>query len=548
MEDGTRKSGDLWSGVALAALGLYIIIQAGQWEYLGPEGPGAGFFPLWYGVAILALSVLLVVSHLKRGSARGDATDWSKLGRALSTWFALAVSVALFKPLGFVISFALLTYFIVAALYRRPLASAALAAAASAGGVYVLCDRPLGVPRPGGGLGLSPCESARASFVAGRVGVLGLMLVAPPIARFALSFSSPEYFALMSLGLALVVLLAGRSIVKALLAALVGLWIASVGTDLFSGTSRFTFGQMELLSGIDFVVVAIGVFALAEVLANMEAREETQLLPVPKGLRNLLPTMQDLKDCRFAFVNGSVVGFLIGVLPGAGSTIASFICYGLEKAVSRRRERFGTGVVEGVAAPEGANNSETGGALVPLLTLGIPGSGTTAVLLAALVLWGFKPGPLFIPENPALFWGLVASMYIGNVMLLILNLPLVPLFAQVLRMPVYVLYPLILGVSMVGVYSVSGSLFDLLLLMVFGLLGYLMRKLDYPAAPLILGLALGAGMERALRQSLMMSEGKLAILVARPISAVMLSLAVLVLLIPMFGKLNAWRLRALEQD
>src|SRR6202008_2703184 len=277
-----------------------------------------------------------------------------------------------------------------------------------------------------------------------------------------------------------------------------------------------------------------------------EASTPAEPLPIPKGLRNLLPTLQDLKDCRFAFAQGSVLGFLIGVLPGAGSTIASFISYGVEKAVSRRPEEFGKGAVEGVAAPEGANNSETGGALVPLLTLGIPGSGTTAILLAALVLWGFKPGPLFIPEPPDLFWGLVASMYIGNVMLLILNLPLVPLFAQVLRMPVYVLYPLILGVSLVGVYSASGSLFDLGLLMVFGLLGYLMRKLDYPAAPLILGLALGSGMERALRQSLMMSQGELSILVSRPISAVMLSLALLILLIPLFGKFNAWRLRALE--
>jgi len=396
--------------------------------------------------------------------------------------------------------------------------------------------------RAGAALGIA----AIASFIAGTVGVLGLMLVAPPLARIALSFSSPEYFALMALGLAMVVLLAGRSMLKALLAMLAGLWIAGIGTDPFSTTSRFTFGRMELLSGVDFVVVAIGVFAIGEVLANMEARQETRLLPVPRGLRNLLPTVQDLKDCRFAFANGSVVGFLIGVLPGAGSTIASFISYGLEKAVSRRRERFGTGVVEGVAAPEGANNSETGGALVPLLTLGIPGSGTTAVLLAALVLWGFKPGPLFIPENPALFWGLVASMYIGNVMLLILNLPLVPVFAQVLRAPVVVLYPVILGISMVGVYSASGSLFDVALLAAFGLLGYVMRKLDYPAAPLVLGLVLGGAMERALRQSLMMSEGSLSILVARPISALMLSLALLILLIPFFAKVNAWRLRALD--
>src|SRR5918994_1882445 len=396
--------------------------------------------------------------------------------------------------------------------------------------------------RAGAALGIA----AIASFIAGTVGVLGLMLIAPPLARMALAFSSPEYFALMALGLAMVVLLAGESMVKAVLAMLVGLWLAGIGTDLFSQTSRFTFGQMELLSGIDFVVVAIGIFAIGEVLANMGRQEAGQMLQVPKGLRNLLPTVQDLKDSRFAFANGSLVGFFIGVLPGAGSTIASFISYGLEKAVSRRPEQFGHGVVEGVAAPEGANNAETGGALIPMLTLGIPGSSTTAVLLAALVLWGFKPGPLFIPENPALFWGLVASMYLGNAMLLILNLPLVPLFAQVLRAPTYVLYPLILGISVVGVYSTSGSLFDVWLLAGFGLLGYIMRKLDYPSAPLILGLVLGGALERALRQSLMMSEGSLSILVSRPISAAMLSLAVLILLIPLFNKFNTWRLKALD--
>lgn len=398
--------------------------------------------------------------------------------------------------------------------------------------------------RAGAALGIA----AIASFIAGTVGVLGLMLVAPPLAKLALAFSSPEYFGLMALGLAMVSLLAGRSMIKALLAALVGLWLSSIGTDLFSATSRFTFGRMELLSGIDFVVVAIGVFAIGEVLVSMEDRDGGQLLPMPKGLRNLLPTLQDLKDCRFAFVNGSVVGFLVGILPGAGSTIASFLSYGIEKAVSRRNDEFGTGVIEGVAAPEGANNSETGGALVPLLTLGIPGSGTTAILLAALVLWGFKPGPLFIAENPTLFWGLVASMYIGNVMLLILNLPLVPLFAQVLRTPASILYPLVFGVSIVGVYSVSGSMFDLGLLLAFGLLGYAMRKLDYPAAPLILGVVLGAPMERALRQSLAMSDGHLAIIFERPISATMLVLALIILLVPVYGRINSARLKAQEQE
>jgi putative tricarboxylic transport membrane protein len=386
--------------------------------------------------------------------------------------------------------------------------------------------------RAGAALGIA----AIASFIAGTFGVVALMLVAPPLARFGLAFSAPEYFALMCFGLAMVVLLAGASLLKALLATLVGLWIASIGTDLFTAESRFTFGLMDLLDGVDFVVVAVGVFALGEVLANMETGEAAQTLPVPKGLRNLLPSGQELKACRFAFLNGSVIGFLIGVLPGAGSTIASFISYGIEKAASKHPERFGTGVPEGVAAPEGANNSETGGALVPMLTLGIPGSATTAILLAGLILWGLKPGPLMIQENPTLFWGLVASMYVGNVLLLVLNLPLVPLFAQILKAPVYVLNPLIFGVSVVGVYSASNSLFDVWLLAGFGLLGYLMRKLDYPGAPLILGLVLGDSMERAFRQSLMMSQGNLSILVSRPIAAVMLALAALVLLVPLLKK------------
>ena len=396
--------------------------------------------------------------------------------------------------------------------------------------------------RGGAALGIA----AIASFIAGTFGVIMLMLVAPPLAKFALAFSSPEYFALMCMGLAMVVLLAGKSMVKALLAMLVGLWIAGMGTDLFTAESRFTFGQAELLDGIDFVVVAIGVFALGEVLGNMETREGVAMLPVPKGLRNLLPNVEELKACRFAFLNGSVVGFIIGILPGAGSTVASFISYGIEKAVSKHPEKFGTGVPEGVAAPEGANNAETGGAMVPMLTLGIPGSGTTAILLAAFILWGLKPGPLMIQDNPELFWGLVASMYIGNVILLILNIPLIPLFAQILKLSQYVLYPIIFGISVVGVYSVSDSLFDLSLLTFFGLLGYCMRKLDYPQAPLILGLVLGDAMERALRQSLMMSQGDLSILVSRPLSAGMLVLTALVLAVPMFRKANAWRMKAID--
>jgi putative tricarboxylic transport membrane protein len=398
--------------------------------------------------------------------------------------------------------------------------------------------------RAGAALGIS----ALASFVAGTVGVLGLMMVAPPLARFALRFAPPEYFGLMVLGLAMVVFLAGESMIKALLALLVGLWLATIGTDLFTAESRFTFGQIKLLGGVDFIAATVGVFAIGEVLINLEARSSAEIFKLGKGLKNLLPTVRDLKDCRFAFLNGSVVGFLVGALPGAGATVASFLSYGLEKAFSRHPEKFGTGVIEGVAAPEGANNADAGGALVPLLTLGIPGGNTTAILLGGLILWGYKPGPLLIQEHPDLFWGLVASMYIGNVLLLVLNLPLVPLFAQILRLPYYVLYPLIIGISIVGVYSVNNSLFDVWLMGLFGLLGYAMRKLDFPAAALILGLVLGDSLERALRQSLMMSQGDISILISRPISGVLLFLAVVVLCLPALRAVRAWRGAAIERE
>ena len=396
--------------------------------------------------------------------------------------------------------------------------------------------------RAGAALGIA----AIASFIAGTIGVIALTLMAPPIAQFALTFSSPEYFALMALGLSLVVLLSGGSMLKGLLSLLIGLWLTSIGTDLFTAEARFIFGQTTLLGGIDFMVVAIGVFALSEVLASIERREETQVLPVPSGIMNLLPSWAELKACRFAFLNGSVVGFIVGVLPGAGSTIASFISYGLEKAVSKHPEKFGTGVPEGVAAPEGANNADSGGALVPLLTLGLPGGSSTAIMLSALVMWGVKPGPLMMVEHPDVFWGLVASMYIGNVMLLVLNLPLVPVFAQILRIPVFVLFPMILGIALVGAWSASGRVFDLALLAGFGLLGYLMVKLRYPTAPLILGFVLGDAMERALRQTMMMSQGDLTTFIERPVAAGMLAVAALVLLTPLLGYFNRWRTKALE--
>ena len=389
--------------------------------------------------------------------------------------------------------------------------------------------------RAGPALGIS----AIASFIAGTFGVVALMLAAPPLAQFALRFAPPEYCALMFLGMSMVAYLTGNSLLKGLLATAVGIWLGTIGTDLFSAQSRYTFGRPELLDGLDFIVVSIGLFSITEVMTNLESTAEPNFFAVPKGLKNLLPNMQDLKDCRFAFVNGSLVGFFIGMLPGAGATIASFVSYGIEKAFSRHPEKFGTGAIEGVAAPEGANNSDAGGALVPLLTLGIPGSNVGAMLLAALFLWGLRPGPLLIQEHPELFWGVVASMYVGNLMLLILNLPLVPLFAQLLRLPYYVLYPIIIGISIVGVYSVNQSLFDVWLMGIFGLLGYFMRKLDFPVAPLVLGMVLGTPWERALRQSLIMSQGSLTIFLNRPISLILLLLSILVIAIPVLQALRS---------
>jgi putative tricarboxylic transport membrane protein len=387
--------------------------------------------------------------------------------------------------------------------------------------------------RGGAALGIA----AISSFIAGTFGIVALTLLAPPIAEFALRFSSPEYFALMVLGLSLVVVLGGSSLLKALLSLLIGLWLTSIGTDLFTSQSRFTFGSSFLLGGIDFMIIAVGVFAIAGVLESIRAREENTPLPVPGRLRELLPSWAELKACRFAFFNGSAVGFIVGVLPGAGSAIASFIAYGVEKAVSRHPEKFGTGVPEGVAAPEGANNADSGGAMVPLLTLGIPGGGSTAILLSALVVWGVKPGPLMITESPEIFWGLIASLYIGNLVLLVMNLPLVPIFAQILRIPLYVLFPMILGLSLVGGFSVSDNPQNLMLLAGFGLLGYAMAQYGFPAAPLVLGFVLGDAMERAVRQSLTMSMGDPTILVERPLSAVMLALAALILLSPVIGRL-----------
>jgi putative tricarboxylic transport membrane protein len=383
--------------------------------------------------------------------------------------------------------------------------------------------------RAGPALGIA----AIASFIAGTLGLLGLVLLGPALTQVALSFGPPEYFALMIMGLATVAFLAGKSMIKALLMAGFGLLLSTVGFDIFTGKLRFTYGSSELMDGISFVTVATGLFAVGEVLANVgsEGRGKDPFR-VPSRPRDLFPSRQDMHDCRGSFVRGTVIGFVIGILPGAGSSVSSFISYALEKRFSRHPERFGRGAIEGVAGPEGANNADTAGAMVPMLSLGLPGSGGTAVLLGALILYGIQPGPMLFKEHPQLVWGLIASMYVGNVMLLILNLPLVPLFAALLKLPYRILYPLIIGFCVVGVYSIRQSQFDLWLLFAFGLLGYVFKRYDYPPAPIVLGLVLGPLIERSLRQTMVLSNGEFGVFFTRPISAGLMIVTLALLLAP----------------
>ena len=377
------------------------------------------------------------------------------------------------------------------------------------------------------------------SFIAGTLGVVALMLVAPPLADFALTFGPPEYFSLMVLGLTVLASLGGGSVVKSLIMATFGLLLSQVGTDPVGGAARFTFGNIMFLNGIEFIPVAVGLFAIGELLITAEKTVELKFGQF--SLRSMIPNGEEWKASTGAWFRGGFIGFIVGVLPGAGATIASFISYAVEKKVSKHPEKFGTGIVEGVAAPEAANNAASAGAMVPLLTLGVPGSGSTAVMLGALMIHGLRPGPLLFQQNPEFVWGLIASMYIGNIALLIMNMPMVPIFTSILRIPYPVLAPIIIIVSFIGVYGINNSVFDLWVMLVFGVLGYFFKKFDYPVAPLVLALVLGDLLERSLRQSLAMSQNDPTIFFTSPISAALLLVGLLSLTSPLIR--SGWESR-----
>lgn len=375
---------------------------------------------------------------------------------------------------------------------------------------------------------------AIGSFIAGTIGLFGLVFLAPPLAQAALAFGPPEYFSLMIFGFIVLSNVTGTSLLKALMMATVGLIIGTIGLDPVTGDARFTFGSIYLLGGIEFVAVAIGLFGIGEVLTNVHQPQEllNQKVTVPR-FRDLYPSLQDLKKSIASILRGAGIGFGVGLVPGPAPVIATYSSYMIERKISKHPEEFGQGAIEGVAGPESANNSASQSAFIPLFVLGIPFAPPTAILLGALLIHGVSPGPLLISQHPGLFWGVIASMYIGNFILLILNLPFVPLFANILRIPKKILLPLVILFCITGMYTVNNSIPDIWVMLLFGALGFLMRKWAYEGAPLLLALVLGPRLEVAFRQSLMISHGDFGIFINRPISMVFLLATALFLIIPL---------------
>lgn len=389
-----------------------------------------------------------------------------------------------------------------------------------------------------GRAGAALAIAAIGSFVGGSIATLALVLVALPLTALALRFGPPEFFCLMTVGLTLVTGLASRSMVRALMSAIIGLLISLVGIDPMMGQPRFTFGFIELLDGFGIVPVAMGLFGISEILLNAEGPAR-QIFET--SMRTLIPTWKDLKDSFWPIVRGTGIGIFLGFIPGVGTVIPSFASYVAEKRMSRTPEKFGSGMIEGVAGPETANNAYANAALIPLFTLGIPSSPTIAILLGAFMMNGLTPGPLLFTEHSDFVWAVIASLYVGNVMLLVLNLPFIPVWVAILKVPYSILMAVILAFCIVGVYSIKFSVFDIGSMLAFGWIGYLFKKLDIPLAPAVLTLVLGPLMERGLRRSLEMSGGDFSIFLSRPISVLLLAIALVLLLTSTLGLARSFR-------
>jgi putative tricarboxylic transport membrane protein len=392
--------------------------------------------------------------------------------------------------------------------------------------VTVIDGYPMGQQgRAGPAMGIA----AIGSFIGGTTAIVGLTLFAPVLAAVAVTFGPPEYTALTMLGILLVTYLGTKSVTKSLIVAAIGLILATVGQDPVTGTARFTFGVNDLLGGLDFVAIAMGVFGVGEILYNLERRIRSE--NVGARLSRMLPTREDWRMSRGPIARGSLLGFFIGILPGGGGVVSSLASYGIEKRMAREPERFGKGAIEGVAGPETANNAGATSAFIPLLTLGIPANAVTALLFGALLIQGITPSPQLIEQEPELFWGVVNSMYIGNLFLLLMSIPLIGLFVQLLRVRMSILAPLAIMVTMVGIFSLNNNVFDMWVVLVFGVVGYVMRKTGFEPGPLVLAFVLGPIMERSFRQSLLLSNGDPTIFITRPGSAIIFGLAALLIVV-----------------
>ena len=385
--------------------------------------------------------------------------------------------------------------------------------------------------------------AAIGSWIAGTGSIILLMTFAPALAKFALRFGPAEYFALAAMAFGLLTVFGGEQPIKIVISTLIGLLIATIGLDVVSGLPRFAFGTPQLLGGIDFIVIICGIFGVAEVFNSIEEPEEGELIKQKMRLRDLFLTWEEWIASRWAIVRGAIIGFFIGMIPAGGITTASFLAYLAEKRVSKHPEKFGTGAIEGVAAPESANNAASISGFAPLLALGIPGSPTTAVMLAGFMMWGIRPGPLLFQTKPDLVWGLIASMYIGNLLLLLMNIFLIPPFVAILRLPYTIIMGFIVIFASVGAYSVNNNIFDVWMMLGFGVLGYVMKKLEYPIVPLVLALVLGRLAEDSLRRALTISGGNLSIFFTRPISALFITAAILAYLTPVIR----WAMKGLRR-
>jgi TctA family transporter len=378
-----------------------------------------------------------------------------------------------------------------------------------------------------GRAGVALATAAIGSFFAGTVSTLLLALFAPPLADLALQFGPVEYFSLMVLGLVASIVLAKGSLLHALAMITLGLLLGMIGTDVNSGAQRYTFGMPELADGIGFVAVAMGIFGLGEVVGNLE--DEKSRTVMMKRVTGLMPSREDWKRILGPIFRGTALGSILGILPGGGALLASFASYALEKKVSRRPQEFGKGAIEGVAGPESANNAGAQTSFIPMLTLGIPSNPVMALMIGALIIQGIQPGPAIMTQQPDLFWGIIVSMWVGNVMLLFLNLPLIGLWVRMISVPYHFLFPTILVFCAIGVFSLNNSTFDVYVMVVFGLLGYLFRKVGCEPAPMLLGFILGPMMEEFLRRALLLSHGDAAVFVTRPLSAALLAISALLL-------------------